>query len=126
MKVSGEGPVKPADLTIIPANRATWSDLTAIFGTSDSGRCNCQWFKTRGWMWEQATDEQRRARLREQVNCDDPDAKSTTGLVAYLTGGSHLENQSSDGLPDEEMRGGPGVPVGWVAVEPRTEYPRLL
>ncbi len=48
MKVSGEGPVKPADLMIVPANRATWSDLAAIFGTADSGRCNCQWFKTRG------------------------------------------------------------------------------
>jgi GNAT superfamily N-acetyltransferase len=106
MKISGAGPVKLEDLTIIPANRATWSDLTAIFGTVDSGRCNCQRFKTRGWFWDQATDEQRRARLREQVNCDDPDATSTTGLVAYLT--------------DD------GVPVGWVAVEPRTEYPRLL
>ncbi len=104
MKISGEGPVKPEDVTVVPANRATWSDLTAIFGTVDSGRCNCQRFKTRGWFWAQATDEQRRARLREQVNCDDPDATSTTGLVAYLE----------------------GVPVGWVAVEPRTEYPRLL
>jgi GNAT superfamily N-acetyltransferase len=106
MKISGKGLVKPEDLTIVPANRATWSDIAAIFGTVDSGRCNCQRFKTRGWFWDQATDEQRRARLREQVNCDDPDATSTTGLVAYLTDGS--------------------VPVGWVAVEPRTEYPRLL
>src|SRR5580693_2312501 len=106
MKISGAGPVKQEDLTIIPANCATWADLTAIFGTVDSGRCNCQRFKTRGWFWEQATDEQRRARLREQANCDDPDATSTTGLVAYLAGD--------------------GVPVGWVAVEPRTEYPRLL
>jgi len=104
MKISGEGPVKPEDVTVVPANRASWSDLTAVFGTVDSGRCNCQRFKTRGWFWAQATDEQRRARLREQVNCDDPDATSTTGLVAYLE----------------------GVPVGWVAVEPRTEYPRLL
>lgn len=126
MKISGVSPVRPEDLTIIPANRAAWADLTAIFGTIDSGRCNCQRFKTRGWFWDQATDEQRRARLREQVNCDDPDAKSTTGLVAYLTGGSHLGNQSSADRPDEEMRAGPGVPVGWVAVEPRTEYPRLL
>jgi GNAT superfamily N-acetyltransferase len=106
MKISGAGPVKQEDLTIIPANRATWADLTAIFGTVDSGRCNCQRFKTRGWFWDQATDEQRRARLREQANCDDPGATSTTGLVAYLAGD--------------------GVPVGWVAVEPRTEYPRLL
>jgi GNAT superfamily N-acetyltransferase len=127
MKISGDGPVKAEDLTIIPASHATWADLTAIFGTIDSGRCNCQRFKTRGWFWDQATDEQRRDRLREQVNCDDPDAKSTTGLVAYLTGASHRpEDQSAEDLRSEEARGFPGVPAGWVAVEPRTEYPRLL
>ena len=127
MKVSGECPGKPVDLMIIPANRATWADLTAIFGTVDSGRCNCQRFKTRGWFWDQATDEQRRARLREQVNCDDPDATSTTGLVAYLTDERHLpQGQSPEDLRSEEARGFAGVPVGWVAVEPRTEYPRLL
>jgi GNAT superfamily N-acetyltransferase len=106
MRSTEAGPVDPADLTIVPANEATWADLTAIFGASDSGRCNCQRFKTRGWFWAQATDEQRRAQLRDQTNCDDPEATSTTGLVAYLTDAK--------------------VPVGWVAVEPRTEYPRLL
>ena len=96
--------IKPEDLTVVPANQASWADLKAVFGDRDSGRCNCQRFKTRGWFWEQATDEQRRASLRDQANCDDPEATSTTGLVAYLR----------------------DVPVGWVAVEPRTEYPRLL
>ena len=96
--------IKPEDLTVVPANQASWADLEAVFGDRDSGRCNCQRFKTRGWFWEQATDEQRRASLRDQANCDDPEATSTTGLVAYLR----------------------DVPVGWVAVEPRTEYPRLL
>ena len=100
------GPVGPADLTIVPANEATWADLAAVFSAADSGGCACQHFKTRGGMWEQATDEQRRARLREQANCDDPGAASTSGLVAYLGQGR--------------------VPVGWVAVEPRTAYPRLL
>jgi GNAT superfamily N-acetyltransferase len=129
MKVSGEGPVKPEDLTIVPANRATWADLAAIFGTIDSGRCNCQRFKTRGWFWDQATDEQRRARLREQVNCDNPDATSTTGLVAYLADGSQHPGDEPRDLADERDEGDEearGVPVGWVAVEPRTEYPRLL
>jgi GNAT superfamily N-acetyltransferase len=100
------GPVEPGDLTIVPANQATWADLAAIFGSADSRRCNCQRFRSRGWFWDQATDEQRRAQLRDQTNCDDPEATSTAGLVAYLRDG--------------------GVPVGWVAVEPRTEYPRLL
>jgi GNAT superfamily N-acetyltransferase len=97
------------DLTIVPANEASWADLKAIFGTTEQGRCSCQRFKTKGWFWEQATDEGRRQSFRDQVNCDDPDATSTTGLVAYLN------------EPNGEQE-----PVGWVAVEPRTEYPRIL
>jgi GNAT superfamily N-acetyltransferase len=104
---AGVGPIAAEQLTIVGANHASWADLLAIFGTSDySGRCYCQRFKTRGWFWEQATDEQRREQLRAQANCGDPsEAAMTTGLVAYLNAGE---------------------PVGWVAVEPRTEYPRLL
>jgi GNAT superfamily N-acetyltransferase len=113
-------PIKADDLSIVPANRASAGDLQAVFGTRDCGRCNCQRFKTRGWFWEQATDEQRRAQLRDQANCDDPAATSTTGLVAYLRGPSDNENEN-------ENENDPGAtPVGWVAVEPRTEYPRLL
>jgi GNAT superfamily N-acetyltransferase len=107
-------PLAETSLSIVPANQVPWDDLHAVFGDRDSGRCNCQRFKTRGWFWEQATDEQRRARLRDQANCDDPAATSTTGLVAYLH------------APGERDRGPGSTPVGWVAVEPRTEYPRLL
>ena len=97
-------PVTAMDLTILPANQASWSDLQAIFGTTDyPSKCYCQHFKTRDCHWSSLTDETRRDRLREQTNCDDPEASSTSGLVAYL---------------DRE-------PVGWVAVEPRTAYPRL-
>jgi GNAT superfamily N-acetyltransferase len=109
--VEGHQPLTSASLTVVPANQVPWEDLRAVFGDRDSGRCNCQRFKTRGWFWEQATDEQRRAQLRDQANCDDPAATSTTGLVAYL----HDAGEDS-----------PATPVGWVAVEPRTEYPRLL
>jgi GNAT superfamily N-acetyltransferase len=92
------------DLTIFPANQASWADLQAIFGTTDyPSKCYCQHFKTRDCHWSSLTDEDRRHHLREQTNCDDPEASSTSGLVAYL---------------DRE-------PVGWVAVEPRTAYPRL-
>ena len=119
MRSTKAGPIDPGELTIVPANEATWADLTAIFGTADSGQCNCQWFRTRGRFWDQATDEQRRARLREQTNCDDPEATTTTGLVAYLTEGGHPPGERPSVTPGR-------VPVGWVAVEPRTEYPRLL
>jgi len=43
------GPISPDDLTIVPANQASWADLSAVFGTVDPGRCNCQRYKTRGW-----------------------------------------------------------------------------
>lgn len=34
------GPVTAEELTIVPANHASWADLRAIFGTSDyCGRC---------------------------------------------------------------------------------------
>jgi GNAT superfamily N-acetyltransferase len=98
------GAVTAAELTIVPANEASWADLQAIFGmTGEPGKCYCQYFKTPHRDWRSVDDAGRRARLREQTNCDDPRAGSTTGLVAYL--GTE--------------------PAGWVAVEPRTAYPRL-
>lgn len=98
-------PVKPADLTIVGANRASWADLQAIFGTGGyPGKCYCQWFKSRDCAWKSLNDRQRRDLLREQTHCDDPEGATTTGLVAYLG----------------------AEPVGWVAVEPRIDYPRLL
>jgi GNAT superfamily N-acetyltransferase len=97
-------PITAAQLTIVPANRASWADLQAIFGTADyPGKCYCQHFKTRDCHWSSMTDRERQDRLREQTHSDDPRARSTTGLVAYL---------------GQE-------PVGWVAVEPRTAYARL-
>ena len=95
----------PAEqLSIVPANEASWDDLVAIFGTTDYvGRCQCQRFKVTGWIWRDSTQEERFGMLRAQTACGDPDAAATSGLVAYV------EDQ----------------PAGWVAVEPRTAYPKL-
>jgi len=102
-------PITAEQLTIVPANEASWRDLQAIFGPSDyPGLCYCQRYVSTEWHWSLSTEE-RRDRLRRQTRCDDPDAESTTGLVAYLTDERH----------DRE-------PVGWVAVAPRFSYPRLL
>ncbi len=104
MDADSEAILRELQLTIFPANQASWADLQAIFGTADyPGRCYCQHYKTRDCHWSSLSDEDRRSRLREQTHCDDAGARTTTGLVAYL---------------DQE-------PVGWVAVEPRTAYPRL-
>ena len=105
MATSATDPLTAEDVIVRPANQASAADLDAIFASAVEGRCRCQFFKTRGRMEDQATDAQRRAALREQTNCGDPAAETTTGLVAYLADGD--------------------VPVGWVAVEPRAAYPRL-
>lgn len=102
------GAITAGQLTIVPANTASWADLRAIFGTADyPGRCYCQHYKSRECHWS-LTDAERRDQLRAQTNCGDPAARATTGLVAYL-----------------RAEQGGAEPVGWVAVEPRTGYPRL-
>jgi GNAT superfamily N-acetyltransferase len=90
-------------LSVVAANEASWHDIATIFGSTDAGHCQCQRFKVVGWIWRDSTQEQRTAALRAQTACGDPDAEHTSGLVAYLD----------------------GEPVGWVAVEPRTAYPKL-
>lgn len=88
----------------MPANEAAWEDVQAIFGTADYPfHCQCQRFKVTGWLWRDTAIEERLAMHHEATSCGDPDAESTSGLVAYLG--------------DE--------PVGWVAVEPRLAYPKL-
>lgn len=89
---------------IVPANEVSWDDLVAIFGTTDyPGRCQCQRCKVLGWIWRDSTQEERTAMHRVQTACGKPNAVATSGLVAYV---------------DDE-------PAGWVAVEPRTAYPKL-
>jgi GNAT superfamily N-acetyltransferase len=104
MMAGEQAPITAERLTILPASEASWDDLTAIFGTADyPSRCLCQRFKVVGWIWRDSTHQQRTASLRAQTACGDPDAATTSGLVAYVD----------------------GEPAGWVAVEPRTAYPKL-
>jgi GNAT superfamily N-acetyltransferase len=96
--------VADPDILVVPANRASPDDLQAVFGArGDPHRCQCQWFKIRHRDWRSVPQEERARRLRAQANCGRPEARSTSGLVAYLE----------------------GEPVGWCAVEPRSAYPRL-
>ena len=91
-------------ITVVPANEASCEDLHLIFGErGEPAGCQCQWFKIRDKDWKSVPLPELSARLREQTQCGDPAASRTTGLVAYLD----------------------GEPVGWCAVEPRTEYVRL-
>jgi GNAT superfamily N-acetyltransferase len=102
---AARAPIRAEQLTIVPANEASWDDLAAVFGTADyASRCRCQRLKVVGWIWRDSTLEQRMAMQRVQTACGDPVAAATSGLVAYVD----------------------GEPAGWVAVEPRTAYPKLL
>ncbi|GAA1970335.1 GNAT family N-acetyltransferase [Catenulispora subtropica] len=90
-------------ITVVPANEAPWDDLRTVFGERGVPHdCMCQWFKLTAKEWRAAPQPEREAMFRGQTHCGEPEADAP-GLVAYLD----------------------GEPVGWCAVEPRTEYPRL-
>lgn len=92
-------------ITVVPANEAPWEDLQLVFGqTGEAAHCQCQWFKSAPGEFGATAVEVKREKQRAQTNCDHPEARSTTGLVAYLD----------------------GEPVGWCAVQPRIDYVRLL
>ena len=105
--VSGRSGERLTDrVTVVPANEAPWDDLQVVIGTrGPAALCQCQRYKLeRKESFGSFPAEERAARLREQTNCGQPGAGSTSGLVAYLD----------------------GEPVGWCAIEPRAAYGGLL
>jgi len=93
-------------ITVVPANEASWADLQAVFGGHGAaGRCQCQRYKLRPReAFASFPVEERADRLRQQTDCGHPESGTTSGLVAYLD----------------------GEPVGWCAVQPRTDFTGLL
>ena len=97
-------PGRPGAVVVRPANEVTWDDLAAVFG--DRGypaTCWCQRQVLGDRVWYATPPEERARLLHEQTSCDDPDAPTTSGLVAFLD----------------------GEPAGWVAVGPRPSFRRL-
>jgi GNAT superfamily N-acetyltransferase len=92
------------EISVVPANQASWDDIQTVFGNGDPSRCQCQRFKIGRYEWTPPSTQERAELLREQTGCDEPGANTTCGLVAYLA----------------------GEPVGWCAVEPRIAYEALL
>ncbi|HWD79009.1 MAG TPA: GNAT family N-acetyltransferase [Kribbella sp.] len=109
-------PVTAEQLTILPATQASWDDLQAIVGAGgDPARCWCQRFRMLPKeSWASEGPEELAARLRDQTACGTPASHPTTGLIAYLR-----PHASGPGA-------GFGEPVGWCAVAPRADHPRLL
>ncbi|MGH2383209.1 MAG: GNAT family N-acetyltransferase [Candidatus Limnocylindria bacterium] len=93
-------------LRIVPGNQARCEDIETVFGTRGAAAvCWCQRYKLAPReAFSRFPAEERALRLRMQMNCGDPAASTTSGLVAYLD----------------------GEPAGWCAVEPRTAYSGLL
>jgi GNAT superfamily N-acetyltransferase len=93
-------------VTVVRANRVSCADVRAVFGDrGEAAKCQCQRFKLAPReAFQTYPVEERAFRLRAQTNCGQPNATTTSGLVAYLD----------------------GEPVGWCAVEPRPAYQGLL
>lgn len=72
-----------------------------MFATGGARKCRCQALKVPGWIWRDTTQEQRDDALLEQTACGT--TGPTSGLIGYVDGEA----------------------AGWVAVEPRENYPRL-
>ena len=89
------------EFTWRPANEATTEDVETVFAAGGARKCRCQGLKVAGWIWRDTTQEQRDAALLEQTACGTPGP--TSGLIGYVD----------------------GEPAGWVAVEPRENYPRI-
>ena len=87
------------DLSFHPLTQKLWHDFELLF--SDAGACGGCWcmnWKLRGSAYcENAGDSAR------QMQKAIVDAKTSPGLLAYSE----------------------GYPVGWIAVEPRSAYPKL-
>ena len=94
-------PAEPSP-TVVPANRAGWEDLQAVFGVRGGpARCWCQRYKLAPRESFGAVPAEERAdRLRDQSRCGQPRSAGTSGLVAYVG----------------------DQPAGWCAVEPRAAY----
>ena len=95
-----------SEVRVVAIGEAPWDDVRTVFGTrGDPATCWCQFFKVDAAAWK-APDARVafKRSLCEQVDAARASRSAGPGALAYL---------------DDE-------PVGWVAVEPRTAYPRVL
>lgn len=87
------------DLQFRPLTSTRWEDFEALFGPNGAcGGCWCMFWKQTQSEFDETKGERNREMMRQRV-----DAGEVPGILAYA---------------DDEV-------VGWCAVEPREEYPRL-
>jgi GNAT superfamily N-acetyltransferase len=87
------------DLSFHPLTPKLWRDFELLFGKNGAcGGCWCMYWKLRGKDFSENTGNTTRQMQKAVV-----DSKTVPGLLAYVD----------------------GYPVGWIAVEPRSAYPKL-
>ncbi len=91
--------IEELDLSFHPLTQKLWRDFEMLFGARGAcGGCWCMYWKLRGKEFSESSGDVARQMQKSVV-----DSKTVPGLLAYSE----------------------GYPVGWVAVEPRSQYPRL-
>ena len=72
------------EVTIVPANEASWEDIQVIFGARGAAAtCQCQRYKLRPReAFASFPAEERAHRLRVQTDCGHPESNTTSSLVA--------------------------------------------
>jgi GNAT superfamily N-acetyltransferase len=91
--------IEELDLSFHPLTQKLWHDFEMLFGAHGAcGSCWCMYWKLRGKDFSENTGDNAR-----QIQKSIVDAKTVPGLMAYSE----------------------GYPIGWIAVEPRSQYPRL-
>jgi GNAT superfamily N-acetyltransferase len=87
------------NLSFHPLTQKLWRDFEILLGERGAcGGCWCMFWKLRGKAFEENKGDRNRQMQKSVV-----DAKTAPGLIAYSE----------------------GYPVGWIAVEPRGQYPKL-
>jgi GNAT superfamily N-acetyltransferase len=91
--------IEELDLSFHPLTQKLWRDFELLFGKYGAcGGCWCMYWKLRGREFSKNTGNNARQMQKAIV-----DSKTVPGLLAYSE----------------------GYPVGWIAVELRSVYPRL-
>jgi len=91
--------IEELDLSFHPLTQKLWRDFEMLFGKRGAcAGCWCMYWKLRGKEFSENSGDNARQMQKAIV-----DSKTVPGLLAYSE----------------------GYPVGWIAVEPRSAYPKL-
>ncbi len=91
--------IEELDLSFHPLTQKLWRDFELLLGLNGAcGGCWCMHWKLRGKNFDENRGDAARQMQKSVV-----DAKIVPGLLAYSE----------------------GYPVGWIAIEPRSQYPKL-